>query len=278
MTDTPSELDPEWLRRLRARLDAPPTRPRVPLELVAAGRFEIGTVEPALAERLAHAGLARVYADACRIEVAGGAAGEAAIDAALADIARWLRAEGLAGAWRDERLAVVDPTGRAIGRIERAAVRPLGIATHAVHLVVCDPDRQVWVQQRAWNKSTDPGLWDTAVGGLIAADESVQLALARETWEEAGLRTSELSGLQSFGEATVRRPLNDGYMVEHITMVGAVLASDRVPENQDGEVAGFERLARAALVERLHGDAFTLEAALILARWLATTPGCPAPP
>jgi len=38
-----------------------------------------------------------------------------------------------------------------------------------------------------------------------------------------------------------------------------------VPVNRDGEVARFECLGTAALVERLRADAFTLEAALILA-------------
>ena len=66
---------------------------------------------------------------------------------------------------------------------------------------------------------------------------------------------------------TVRRPVADGYMVEHIEVHEAALPARLVPVNRDGEVARFECLSTEALVERLHADAFTLEAALILAPW-----------
>jgi 8-oxo-dGTP pyrophosphatase MutT (NUDIX family) len=163
---------------------------------------------------------------------------------------------------------VTDAHHSLVSVIERAAVRPLGIATQAVHLVACDPSGGVWVQQRALDKAVDPGLWDTTMGGLVSARESVSQTLARETWEEAGLLIDELRELAPFGRFTVRRPTPDGYMVEHIHMFEAVLAGAMQPVNQDGEVARFECLTRAALVERLQADAFTLEAGAILAAWL----------
>ena len=52
-----------------------------------------------------------------------------------------------------------------------------------------------------------------------------------------------------------------------------VVAWDVEVTNQDGEVAGFERLGPAELIERLHADAFTLEAAMILIRWLESRHG-----
>jgi hypothetical protein len=55
-------------------------------------------------------------------------------------LAQALRVAGLAGAWRDELLAVTDEQGTALGVVERAAVRPLGIATRAVHLLARSPD------------------------------------------------------------------------------------------------------------------------------------------
>ena len=106
------------------------------------------------------------------------------------------------------------------------------------------------------------------MGGLVAAGESNAQALARETWEEAGLRVEALCELAAFGRFTVRRPVADGYMVEHIEMFEAVAPEGLAPLNQDGEVERFECVDRAALVERLHADGFTLEAAMILARWL----------
>lgn len=265
---TPLLPDAAWLRRLKLRLDRPPVRRRARLDLACAGRpsvAEIGSIEPALATGLAGAGLPLHKAGATwRIELAR----DADIDPTFAAIARWLHTNGLAAAWRDELLSIMDANGADVGRIERAAVRPLGIATHAVHLVALDARGHVWVQQRALDKATDPGLWDTAMGGLVAAGESSAQTLERESWEEAGLRCAELREVSPFGRFTVRRPVTEGYMVEHIDMFETVLPHGIVPVNQDGEVERFECLDLATLIERLRADAFTLEAGMILADWL----------
>jgi 8-oxo-dGTP pyrophosphatase MutT (NUDIX family) len=106
------------------------------------------------------------------------------------------------------------------------------------------------------------------MGGLMASDEAVATTLARETWEEAGLRIAELSEVTAHGRLTVRRPVSNGYMVEHIHVHEAVVPASLAPANQDGEVAAFERLSLDDLRERLQAGAFTLEAALILAQSL----------
>jgi 8-oxo-dGTP pyrophosphatase MutT (NUDIX family) len=260
-------LEVDWQRRLKASLDMAPARPRSVLELVGKGQpvAVIGSIEPALAARLAAGALPlREAGFAWRIE----SSPEVEAASTLAAIARWLHVNHVVAGWRDELLAIADTSGVAVGEIERAAVRPLGIATHAVHLVACDARGHVWVQQRALDKATDPGLWDTTMGGLVSAGESTQQTLARETWEEAGLRMTDLRDIAVFGQTTVRRPVAEGYMVEHIDMFEATVRNGRVPVNQDGEVVRFECLDRVVLVERMHADAFTLEAALILATWL----------
>lgn len=267
MTGPTTRLSPRWLARLKRELDQPPSRPRWPLELRCVGRVaaRIGSVEPGLAQQMADAGLPlRVIGSAWCIEVADAAA----IDPALAILAQWLHAQGLAPAWRDERLAVTDAHAMPVAAIERAAVRALGIASHAVHLMVCDERGRIWVQQRAFDKATDPGQWDTTVGGLVAAGESTLAALAREAWEEAGVRIDSLQGLAPLGRISVRRPVAEGYLVEHIDMFKATPPAGLTPANQDGEVERFECLDTQALVDRLHAGAFTPEAALILATWL----------
>lgn len=250
----------DWMSLLSYRAALEPARPRGALLLSADGP-RVGSLEPALAQRLVAAGLP------LRACAAGWHLGAPA-DAALADIARWLHAQGLGGRWRDELLAVTDEADQAVAAIERAAVRPLGITTHAVHLVVRTPAGGAWVQQRALDKATDPGLWDTTMGGLRAAGETVHDTLERETWEEAGLRLAQFESLVPHGRLTVRRPLQDGYMVEHIDTFEAVLADGSAPVNQDGEVAGFDCLPPAELRERLQQGRFTLEAALVLLRCL----------
>ena len=264
-------MNPDWRQRLRARIDVPAAAPRVPLALVMGeGPPQvIGSIESGLALELAGAGMPlRDAGEAWQIEVPD----VLIIDSTLAGVAASLRAIGRASAWRDELLDVCTLAdgieGRRLGAIERAAVRPLGIASRAVHLVVSDARGGVWVQQRALDKAVDPGLWDTTVGGLVASNESIAETLARETWEEAGLRLDQLRQIEPFGRLTVRRPLPEGYMVEHIEMFEAIIAEGTMPANQDGEVAGFECLDRPALIARLEADAFTLEAGMILASWL----------
>lgn len=250
--------EPAWLDDLRRRAAQPPLQPREPLRL---GRAEIGSIEPAIGERMVADGAPlRHEAGAWQITSQD--------DEALSELAHWLHAQGLAGRWRDELLPVTDVDGMPHGAIERAAVRPLGITTHAVHLVGRHADGRFWVQQRAWDKATDPGLWDTLVGGLMSADESVRETLARETWEEAGLRLEELDALRPLGHLQIRRPVTEGYMVERAVLFQAVLPRSLSPQNQDGEVAGFACVSADELREGLAAGRYTLEAALIHAHAL----------
>jgi hypothetical protein len=155
-------VNTEWVERLRGRLSEPPARPRVPLALVTAEcpRGVFGSIEPALAAGLAAAGLPlRDDGSAWCIELPTAST----IDPTFAAIAHVLRETGRASAWRDELLDVCCDAGSRLGAIERAAVRPLGIATQAVHLVLRDARGGVWVQQRALDKAVDPGLWDTTM-------------------------------------------------------------------------------------------------------------------
>lgn len=258
-------VDPALCARLAARADVAPIAPRAALHS-ADGRHTIGSLEAALARCLVDEGLLLSDSragDGWRLPDATDS------DAALAAIARWLQANQIGGRWRDELLAVDNAEGVPVAAIERAAVRPLGIATHAVHLVGQRADGRVWIQQRALDKATDPGLWDTLMGGLVSAHESIATTLERETWEEAGLRIEQLETVRPFTRISVRRPVTDGYMVEHIEVFEAVVPDALTPRNQDGEVERFDCIHVGELHERLRADAFTLEAALILTSWLA---------
>ena len=170
--------------------------------------------------------------------------------------------------WRDEQLAVCNAQGQMLATVERGVVRPLGIATQAVHLVGRAPDGRVWVQQRALSKASEPGQWDTLMGGMVSAQDSVQSALGRETWEEAGLLVDQLTELRHGGQLLLRKPSSDGadagYVVEHVDWYHCTVPEGVQPLNQDGEVAQFELLDLVELAQRLQRDEFTTEAALIL--------------
>src|SRR5690606_11983895 len=154
-------------------------------------------------------------------------------DAALADIATHLLNQGVLTGWRNELLDIPGPGGLTLARIERAAMRPLGLATRAVHLNAYTADRRMWIAQRSLTKNTDPGKWDTLVGGLVAAGESLQEALWRESYEEAGLLPAQMRDAVAAGEFLVSRIVPEGFQVEAVTVTDCVLDDDCVPSNQD---------------------------------------------
>ena len=259
-------LPAAWRAALRARADQPPRRPRVPLW---AGSARIGSVEAALFRDALPRG---AIGSSGWVQPALNAGQEGwqvngELTATLRELALAMRAAGVAPAWRDEQLAVTDESGQTLGTVERAIVRPLGITTFAVHLVGLSPDGRHWVQQRSLTKPNDPGLWDTLMGGMIPACDSIAQALERETWEEAGLKLEQLSQLRHGGRIAMRRPSGDaphGYVVEHIDWYRCVLPDGAEPVNQDGEVAQFRLMRADELCEALLREQFTVEAALIL--------------
>lgn len=264
--------DPQWLAALRASADRPPLRPRLPLLW---GAHVIGSVEldyfdqiglhpPSIVRKLLQK---EEYSDGVvwRVRQEGGSG-----TLALAQIAQGLLAARVGCVmqqWRHEQLAVCDAHGQVVATVERGVVRPLGIATRAVHLVGRAPDGRFWVQQRALNKANDPGLWDTLMGGMVSAADTVDTALVRETWEEAGLRLGQLQTLLWGGRLAMRKPSHDdstGYIEEQIDWFHCTVPQGVQPLNQDGEVEQFLLLDRRELLIKLEQNEFTTEAALIL--------------
>jgi 8-oxo-dGTP pyrophosphatase MutT (NUDIX family) len=251
---------PAWLNFAWEQARSAPLVPRVPLTI---GQHVVGSVEPRVGHLLAqHVPGIKHGFGLVRIEAADA-------DATLARAAHCLENAGLTGKWRDELLAVTSDQGAYVAAVERAAVRPLGVRTVAVHLMGYDAQGNLWLQQRAHDKATDPGKWDTLVGGLVSAQEPDLLtALARETWEEAGLHTAKLN-VRAAGTVRERRPLDAaGYMVEDLVLYEAVIPASMHPQNQDGEVAQFALLPPARVLEMLAAGQFTLEATLLLAESL----------
>lgn len=253
---------PAWVASLRAEVHRPPLRRRVPLWWQGTA---IGSVEPeifneiCLQPSLDGRQLLRKQEQGWWLE------GE--LTSTLDELAQALREAGMARAWRDEQLAVTDEAGRVLGTVERAVVRALGIATRAVHLLGFTPDGRQWVQLRALTKPNDPGLWDTLMGGMVPASDTVAQALERETWEEAGLKLPQLQDLRYGGTVTLRTPTGDGgpgYVIERIDWYRCRVPDGVVPVNQDGEVDEFRAMTGAEIARRMLAAEFTREAALIL--------------
>ena len=269
----------QWLVGARQLAHQPARQPRQPLRVagqvvgsVAEGFLSKISLQRLLDKRYQLSMGEHGGATTWSLHLSSEAASDANVNAttdALNTLAEALRDANLCGPWRNEQLAVTNPSGEVVGTVERGAVRVLGITTCAVHLVGLAPDGRMWVQKRSLNKPNDPGLWDTLMGGMISAADSLPQALVRETWEEAGLHVHTLAGVAHGGHVLFSRPSSEGggagYMVERIDWFHAQVPHALEPNNQDGEVERFELLAPAQVHERMAQGAFTSEAALVLA-------------
>lgn len=263
---------PEWVARTRAIACTPALQPRETLHV--AGQA-VGSVQRGLLPDLGLDNLSAMGIEIARREAAGEsswwlqAEGGEGATLALNRLAQVLRADGRCGPWRNEQLAVHNPTGQVIATVERGAVRVLGIPTLAVHLVGVAPDGRLWVQQRAADKAMFPNRWDTLMGGMVSAGDSPDTALARETWEEAGLRLQELADLRHGGMFELSQPSDEGdgcgYIQERIHWYVATVPDGVLPDNQDGEVQGFALLPADQVQDWAGQERFTPEAALVWA-------------
>ncbi len=208
-----------------------------------------------------------------------------ACDALLAQWASTLRQAGRLKTWRNELLGVYAlPKSQAtlhelptsLAQLERGAARVLGILTHAVHLLgFAQADtkqvleqahhaKRLWMQQRSEHKTSDPGLWDTLSGGLLAAQDGLISGVLRETHEEAGLLPSDLQDLTPCGMVMQQRLVPDGHIVEAVWCYTAHLKNDARPHNLDGEAQGFACVTLTQLQRMVQDKQVTQEAILAL--------------
>lgn len=241
-------------QRLQARAHAPRPPALQPLKIGASAVGWVGAPAAAVLTRVPGFVL---HGDALVLD----ADGPQSCTARLAVAAHALRDAGLLTGWRNEALAVRAADGRELGAIERAACRPLGITTDAVHLNAFGDDGVLHVARRAAHKAIDPGLLDNLVGGMVPAGETFDQALEREAWEEAGLELDRLD-VHRGRSFHVQRMVPEGWQSERVHVYETTLPSDRALANQDGEVAAITAMPLADVIDAMERGAFTLEAAL----------------
>ncbi|WP_269532725.1 NUDIX hydrolase family protein [Chitinimonas sp. BJYL2] len=223
-----------------------------------------GWVSPAMASRLRESGLFEESDDGLTLSRAlGGPLGRSHALQCLAEV---LRGEGWIQGWRDEAYDWVDDWGRVRFSLERAAFRPLGLCSRAVHVNGYIEDGGIWIARRALHKAVDPGRLDNMTAGGIAAGETVRDCLLRELAEEAGIPTRLALLARPAGVLRSQRREPDGIHDEMLYCFDLALPPDFVPINTDGEVDGFELLDADEAAARL-GE-MTLDAALVTAAWL----------
>lgn len=184
-----------------------------------------------------------------------------------------LQLEGLITGWRDERYAVVsDFAAPPLFHIERAAARFFGTTTFAAHANgYCGSGEncEMWIARRSQSKPIDPGMLDTLVGGGMSAGTLPLQTIVKEAWEEAGIPEALARNAVAAGTIVVLREVPEGVQSEVIFVHDLELPREFEPRNQDGEVAGFQRLPVSAVVEMLNeGADFTLDASLVVLSFL----------
>lgn len=171
----------------------------------------------------------------------------------LEPVIRKLGHEGFIPGWRNENYRIAD-----LFDIERAAARPFGLATHAVH-VNGIAGRKMWLARRAATKPIDPGMLDNLVGGGVPAGLSLMETLIKESWEEAGVPAELARTAQRGGDAKILREVPEGVQAETVHVFDLSLPEGFEPRNQDGEVSEVKLYSFAEVRECAE---LTLEAEL----------------
>lgn len=91
---------------------------------------------------------------------------------------------------RIELFPIVDEDGNQVGEAPRSVCHDgKSMFLHpVVHLHVFNSQGELFLQKRSLSKDTQPGKWDTSVGGHISPGEAVRDALEREAEEELALK------------------------------------------------------------------------------------------
>jgi isopentenyldiphosphate isomerase len=110
---------------------------------------------------------------------------------------------------------LVDRNGKRLGSASREECHGNPRLIHlVVHLHLFDPDGRLYLQKRSMGKDTNPGLWDTSVGGHVGAGEAVPDALVREAREELGIHAEGAAFLYSYlSEGTFESEFAECFML-----------------------------------------------------------------
>src|SRR5215510_12485465 len=92
----------------------------------------------------------------------------------------------------EEIFDVVNDRDEVIGRQPRSEVHRLGLLHRAVHVLVFNSRREIFLQKRSMKKDRQPGLWDSSASGHVDSGEDYDACAVRELREEIGLRVSEV--------------------------------------------------------------------------------------
>jgi isopentenyldiphosphate isomerase len=88
----------------------------------------------------------------------------------------------------EEIFDIVDANDRVIGQASRAEVHARGLRHRAVHVLLFNPNRDLFVQKRSAGKDTYPCCCDSSASGHLNTGEDYDVCAVRELREELGLK------------------------------------------------------------------------------------------
>jgi 8-oxo-dGTP pyrophosphatase MutT (NUDIX family) len=148
-----------------------------------------------------------------------------------------------------ETCDVVDQFGNRTGRVvSRGTQLATGEYYLVVHIWIRDENRNHLIQRRALHLVSDPGIWATTVGYVLAGEESIAGAI-REVGEELGIQLFPVQ-LRLVDRHTTNDRVEDVWLAE--------LLRDQMDKPVLGsEVAEWKWVSRVDLERMVHqGDFF----------------------
>src|SRR5215472_14287436 len=88
----------------------------------------------------------------------------------------------------EEIFDVVDEHDHVIGSKPRNEVHRLGLMHRAVHVLVFNPQGEIFLQKRSMKKDRQPGVWDSSASGHVDSGDDYDSCAIRELNEELGFR------------------------------------------------------------------------------------------
>ncbi|MBR1462677.1 MAG: NUDIX domain-containing protein [Prevotella sp.] len=148
-----------------------------------------------------------------------------------------------------ELFPVVDEQGNVVGSISRGEAHNGCKVLHpVVHLHVFNSNGDLYLQQRPLWKDIQPGKWDTACGGHVDLNETIEQALHREVKEELGITDylPERIGMYVF----------EGKRERELVYVHKTVYDGTIQPSRD-ELAGGRFWSRKEIMEYIGKDVFT---------------------
>lgn len=143
---------------------------------------------------------------------------------------------------KEEWLPLLDEDGNINGHAPRSVVHngTTRWLHPVVHLQVLKGGG-LWLQKRPMHKLVQPGKWDTAVGGHLAAGESLDVSLQREAAEEIGI---DIQYAEMLGRYVWKSSLEQEMVYAYLTHYTGTITPHR-EELDGGRVWSFQEIEEA---------------------------------